>query len=117
MAGQVLDNEVLNKAASDYGREFVPTLIDAFLADMQEQFVAIRALSSGGDLEVGRRAVHSVKSASKNVGAVELPELLETIEDELRTGSTSSAIGRIPEAEARGERLAKALEAAKPAFI
>lgn len=63
------------------GEEFVREMIGLFLQTMPPQFEAVCASASAGDWPALKRAIHSLKSAAGNMGAVEVQQTAARIEE------------------------------------
>ena len=64
--------------------EFAAELIRAFLDEAADLLVLIREAAASGDRGSIRRASHSLKSNARDFGAVDLGQLCEAVERDLR---------------------------------
>jgi signal transduction histidine kinase/DNA-binding response OmpR family regulator/HPt (histidine-containing phosphotransfer) domain-containing protein len=77
-------------------------VVRTYLADAPPRLAEMRAASAAGDAEALRKAAHSLKSASANLGAERLAALCKEIEGLARSGEAQGAAGRV---EAAGTEL------------
>ncbi len=77
---QSVDPAALVRLKEWGGDSLVDQLIELFVATMPERLAAVRGALSGGELEVGARGAHSLRSTSKNLGAERLSELAAEVE-------------------------------------
>jgi two-component system sensor histidine kinase/response regulator len=94
--------------------EGAPTLL-AELAGLYRENAAellgrLRASVARGDTEGTRRAAHSLKSSSGNVGALQLSALCQSMETQARQGSLRNAPALFAQIEAEYERVHGALQ-------
>jgi HPt (histidine-containing phosphotransfer) domain-containing protein len=73
---------------------FVDELVETYLEEGERLVAAIVAAASEGSTEELVRPVHSLKSSSLNVGALELGELCRSLEEDARGGSVADPVGR-----------------------
>ena len=66
-------------------------VIALYLSESQKTFDNIRACVEAGDAEALRRAAHTLKSSSANVGATGVFDLCRKIEEQAAAGSLPSA--------------------------
>jgi HPt (histidine-containing phosphotransfer) domain-containing protein len=66
---------------------FVDELVDTYLDDGAQLIEQLRDAAGRGDVEALVRPVHSLKSSSLNVGAIQLGERCRTLEEAARTRS------------------------------
>jgi HPt (histidine-containing phosphotransfer) domain-containing protein len=102
-ATEAIDRNVFDGLATTMGSAFVAELSDTFLADGRELLVTLRRALAQGDIDLFRRAAHSLKSSSETLGAMEVGALARDLEAIARTGSLEGT-------EARMERLARRYE-------
>lgn len=84
---QHLDRAALQELRGVMGDDFV-LLIQTFFKDSAMRIAAIRQAAGGGDAEALRRAAHSFKGSSGNMGAPRLSELCRALEELGRDGTT-----------------------------
>lgn len=70
---------------------FLEELLQAYLSDYPQRFVAMRAAFATGDLVALGRLAHSAKGASATVGAVRLQELAAQLDGACRAGNATEA--------------------------
>lgn len=80
-----IDNATLEMLV-DILEEGFATLVETFVTDSQFRFAEIRAGLAENDADAVRRAAHSLKGSSGNVGAQQLAELSQRIELAARDG-------------------------------
>lgn len=86
-AQQHLDEQALQELKVIMGSDF-PLLVRTFLNDSLQRITAITAALDCGDAEALRRAAHSFKGSSGNLGALQLAELCRQLEERGRDGDT-----------------------------
>ena len=104
MAGTVSgeDDVVLDPAALDALRamqnlksaSIIERIASIYLKNARELTDRIAAAAAGGDLASLKLAAHTLKSASRNLGATELSRLCEEIEAAAQAGSIELALAR-----------------------
>ena len=77
------------------GGAFVGELIDTFAEDAREQIAAIGRALVEADVDVFRRAAHSLKSTSESLGATGLAALARELEAVARTGRLEGTADRV----------------------
>lgn len=82
-----LDEATLNELEALLEDDFVD-LIETFLADSQVRYEELTHTVTSKVAEDIRRAAHSFKGSSLNVGAVKLSSLCRELEDHAREGRT-----------------------------
>ncbi len=80
----VIDNSALERLRKIGGESFLKQMIDLFLSDAAAKQEAAVNGCKEEDWDSVEQAVHSLKSSSGNVGAVELQELSDEIESLIR---------------------------------
>lgn len=85
-----LNPEMLQELRSVMGSDFA-TLLQSFLTDSRQRIDAIAAAIAAADAEALRRAAHSFKGSTSNMGAQRLAELCRQLEDIGRNGSIDGA--------------------------
>jgi len=71
--------------------EVVEVTLDVYLSEAPELFRALEQALDGGDAEAVRRAAHSLKSASGNIRAKQLADMLQGMEDRGKQGEVAEA--------------------------
>ncbi len=104
--------ELRNSTGND--AEFLSLLIDTYLADAIQLVAGIRASLSAGDLDSFRRAAHSLKSNSANLGAMKLSALAKELEMLARAGSLEGAADKLPPLEEAYSLVVAELERLRP---
>jgi CheY-like chemotaxis protein/HPt (histidine-containing phosphotransfer) domain-containing protein len=77
--------------------EVVDVTLDVYLSEAPELFRSLEAAVHGGEGEAMRRAAHSLKSASGNIRAKRLAELLQRMENQGRDGDVEGARRALPD--------------------
>ena len=72
------------------GKSETKELIDLYLTDAPEQLQIMQESLLSDDAEAFKRAAHSFKSSSANVGAFDLQALCQVMEDQASTGEIAS---------------------------
>jgi signal transduction histidine kinase/CheY-like chemotaxis protein len=81
-----IDEDVLEELRAVLGGE-LDRLIRVFLDDAPRQIAALEEASTGPDLDALREHAHSLKSASANLGAMQLSAAAKRVELAARTGN------------------------------
>jgi HPt (histidine-containing phosphotransfer) domain-containing protein len=112
---EVLDEGALQTLLGMVGHDpaFVDELVDAYLADVPEQLVALRAALEAGDAGALVRPAHTLKGTSLTLGGARVAELARQIEQHGRDGSTDTVAERLDELEAAQTDLVAALAIAR----
>ena len=110
---QTLDTSVLSALYDSVGGDdaFVADLVETYLGDGTAQLAAIEAAARDRDAEALVRPAHTLKSASRTVGATRLGELSRQIEMLGRSGSTTGAAELAAEARTEWSDVEAALRA------
>ncbi|WP_462379117.1 Hpt domain-containing protein [Pseudomonas sp. Marseille-QA0892] len=82
-----LDDDVMATLADVMEDEY-PVLLETFLTDSEERIRML--LDAAGDLEALRRAAHSFKGSSSNMGAALLADLCRQLETASRQGDADA---------------------------
>ncbi|SDN91050.1 Signal transduction histidine kinase [Janthinobacterium sp. OK676] len=93
-AGQPLNRQALENIRALSGTDgdaLLERVILAFAGETPRQLTAMREAIAGADAEALRKAAHSLKSSSANVGADGLAQLCKEMEKLGRAGSTEGA--------------------------
>jgi HPt (histidine-containing phosphotransfer) domain-containing protein len=85
---QHLDRTTLQELRTVMGDDFT-LLIQTFIKDSTMRIAAIQ--QAAGDAEALRRAAHSFKGSSGNMGAQRLADLCRALEELARTGTTEGS--------------------------
>ncbi len=91
MSIQHLDHETLRELQIVMGDDF-DKLLQTFAADSAARIVAIQQAAADVDSEALRRAAHSFKGSSGNMGALRLGELCRQIEELARDGAVEPCL-------------------------
>ncbi|HEY1151646.1 MAG TPA: response regulator [Pseudoduganella sp.] len=97
--------------SADKGEQLVQRVVHAFIDDTPTQLHALRQAIDTTDTNVMRRAAHSLKSSSANVGADALSKLCKELEQLGRTESTEGAARLLLEAEHEFQAVRRSLSA------
>jgi HPt (histidine-containing phosphotransfer) domain-containing protein len=97
--------------SADKGEQLVQRVVHAFIDDTPTQLHALRQAIDTTDINVMRRAAHSLKSSSANVGADALSKLCKELEQLGRTESTEGAARLLLEAEREFQAVRRSLSA------
>lgn len=81
-----LDREILNTLKDVMESDFV-LLVETFISDSSERVRVLQQIIPQGDAETIRRAAHSFKGSSSNIGASRLAELCSLIETQALAGN------------------------------
>ena len=73
------------------GDALLRRVLEAFLQDTPRQLIALRAAAAGSDTDAIRKAAHSLKSSSANVGAEALAKMFRELEQLARAEQTEGA--------------------------
>lgn len=108
-----LDEEVLaglRELQIEGEPDLLRELLDLFLVDTPGNLDAIRSAIAARNPDALRRAAHSAKGSSANLGATVLAKACKDLEDLGRAGTTDGALPLLAYAEAEYRRAAAALE-------
>jgi CheY-like chemotaxis protein len=75
--------------------EVVDVTLDVYLSEAPELFRGLEGAVAGGEAEAVRRAAHSLKSASGNIRAKRLADMLQQMEDRGKNGEVDEARGML----------------------
>jgi len=92
----------------------VERVLRAFEGSLTRLLPQARQAYAGGDHEAVRHVVHTLKSSSASVGALELSRCCSEIENRLRALQSEGLDGRLSELEAEGARVLQAVRALLP---
>lgn len=96
MSIQHLDDEAVRELEVVMGEDFAK-LLQTFATDSAARIVAIQQTAAAADSEALRRAAHSFKGSSGNMGARQLSELCRQIEEFARDGAVEPCMSLIAE--------------------
>ena len=105
---QVLDLSRLVEAFED-DTAGIAELLEMALETGRRHRVALAEGIAAGDVEVVRRAAHSIKGSSGNIGANAVMEIAAALEERARAGDLSDAAGRAAEIDAGYAQVEKAV--------
>jgi HPt (histidine-containing phosphotransfer) domain-containing protein len=110
-----IDQNVFDELFTTTGGDpaFLDELIDTYRADSLKLVEEMRAALAANHVDEFRRAAHSLKSNSANLGATMLASLAKELEMIARAGTLDSAAERMPRVEAETETARAALEQMK----
>jgi PAS domain S-box-containing protein len=108
----VIDRKVFDDLAASVGGDmaFLGELIDTYLNDATELLAAMRRALADGNVEEFRRAAHSLKSNSANLGAMRLSALAKELEMMAKAGALDGAADTVAGAESEYAQVKVALE-------
>ena len=104
-----LDLDIVRQLVS-VGEEddgFVQEVMVAYVAQLQEALEKLQVALAAGDLEEVRYTAHSIKGASKQIGAIRVGELLGAIERQTAVEDAEKLVGQIAD---EVPRVAEAVE-------
>jgi HPt (histidine-containing phosphotransfer) domain-containing protein len=81
-----LDYDILNTLKQVMEDDFA-LLIDTFVQDSSDRIKTLHQVIQGADADLVRRAAHSFKGSSSNIGAIHLSSLCAAIEKKALGGS------------------------------
>ncbi|MGD8809963.1 MAG: response regulator, partial [Gammaproteobacteria bacterium] len=84
--GDYVDTEVLREGQDLFQEDFWP-LVDRFIVDVNNNLDSIRSSLSQFDLAAIHRPVHSIKSSSRQIGAMALGNVAEDVEQQVKPGA------------------------------
>lgn len=94
MSQHYLDEALLEELRGILDTEF-PTLIETFIQDSTRRLADLREALSRGQHDDVRKAAHSLKGASANLGLVLLAEECRVLEEAARDGHLEGAADRV----------------------
>ncbi len=94
---RIIDRVVLDQRLSsvDGDLAFLGDLIDTYLADARDLLTQMQGSLAAGDVDRFRRAAHSLKSNSANLGAMGLAQEAGELEYLARGGSLAGADAKV----------------------
>lgn len=109
MTEALIDAEAWDTIKSMTDSAFLSELIDVFLNDTPELIQQMHTGLSAGDIELVRRAAHSLKSNSASFGANRLTEASRKLEMTAKDGTLDGAVPQLAAVEAEYAQLAPVL--------
>lgn len=94
MSHTYLDEELFEELKSILDAEF-PTLVRTFIQDSALRVQEVRQALAQGSADGLRKAAHSLKGASSNLGLVLLAEECRLLEEAAREGRVADQAGRV----------------------
>lgn len=94
MSEHYLDEALFEELRSILDTEF-PTLIQTFIQDSAVRLGELRDAFGRGEADAVRKAAHSLKGASANLGLVALAEACRGLEEAAREGRLQGEAGRV----------------------
>jgi PAS domain S-box-containing protein len=115
---ETLDHAALGRLVSslgggDEGRAAVGELVDTFLDDAATQMATLHGAVERGDVQVARRAAHTLKSNGATFGAQPFAEICRELEALARKGELDAAPEILARADKEWRRAHEALAAAR----
>ncbi|MDF2447448.1 MAG: Hpt domain protein [Moraxellaceae bacterium] len=110
MSDTYLDEALFEELRSILDTEF-PALINTYIQDSAVRVADIRAAFAADSADGVRKAAHSLKGASANLGLVYLAEQCRELEDAAREGSLAGQAGRVEQVGQERERAVALLQA------
>ena len=105
-----LDLDALNTLKQVMEDDF-PLLVDTFIQDSSTRIASLRELIQGNDADLIRRAAHSFKGSSSNLGAIQLSALCAAIEKKALAGNFNGLAADLAELEGEFARVEQSLRA------
>ena len=109
----ILDPQVLNSLREFAGAKaqtVINQIIQQYLEDGPEKLQTIETAATAQDAEALRKAAHSLRSSSANLGAIAIAQLGKTIENIARSGTTEGTSEVIKELKTEYARVEIALQ-------
>lgn len=113
MTETLIDPEAWETIKSMTDTAFLVELIDTYLSDSPALLEQMRAGLATGDIELVRRAAHSLKSNSASFGAVRLTEVSRELEMLAKSGILEGGALKLAAVEAAFAQLSPVLEKMK----
>ncbi|HKA16424.1 MAG TPA: Hpt domain-containing protein [Myxococcota bacterium] len=110
--GREVDAAVLRRLATAIGGEGAHEVIDAYLDDAPNRLADFRRGLEASDLELARRAAHTLKSTAASLGAKGFAELCDEAEAAARVGDAIGLRALLPQLDARLSRVLEELRRA-----
>ena len=105
----LLDESVLLELHEVMGEDY-QSVIHSYLLNASQLLTDLKHKANENDIEAVIRAVHSFKSSSKNVGAIDLGEKAEALEEQLRNKAEVDIPRAVQELVVSYDEVAKALK-------
>lgn len=109
MTEALIDAEAWDTIKSMTDSAFLSELIDVFLNDTPELIQQMHSGLAAGDIELVRRAAHSLKSNSASFGATRLTEVSRRLEMTAKDGSLDGGVLQLAAVEAEYAQLVPVL--------
>jgi CheY-like chemotaxis protein len=108
----VIDEKAFDELVTSVGGDtaFLGELIETYFSDAAELLATMRRALAGGNVDEFRRAAHSLKSNSANLGALRLSALARDLEMMGKAGVLDGAADKIAQAESEYAQVKVALE-------
>jgi signal transduction histidine kinase/HPt (histidine-containing phosphotransfer) domain-containing protein/BarA-like signal transduction histidine kinase len=108
LADEILDQEILaelRECQRPGETDFVTNLLAVFVGDLDARLATLRGALESNDLTTVREAAHSLKGASREIGARRLAAACERVEDSARDGKRAAIPSLIIQIEREAEAL------------
>jgi HPt (histidine-containing phosphotransfer) domain-containing protein len=112
MTDAMIDQEVYQALIEAVGEDFIEEMVEAFLEEGTQLVADLGKGLADRDIDLFRRAAHSLKSNAATFGAMKLSHLSEELEEMARQGQLEGATDKlapISEAYADAEQALKEL--------
>jgi HPt (histidine-containing phosphotransfer) domain-containing protein len=86
MTDTVIDLEVYKALAEIVGKDFIDEMVETFLEEGAQFVVDLDKSFADGDIDLFRRAAHSMKSNAATFGAIKLSNISQELENMARQG-------------------------------
>jgi signal transduction histidine kinase/pSer/pThr/pTyr-binding forkhead associated (FHA) protein/HPt (histidine-containing phosphotransfer) domain-containing protein/ActR/RegA family two-component response regulator len=109
----VLDLKILDgirQMGGNKGAQILTKIIQQYLNDAPQKLQDIKDAIANADPEALRQAVHSIRSSSANLGAINFANICKELENLARSGTTNGSIDRLVPLEAEYARVIEALQ-------
>ena len=113
MTDNLIDPEAWETFKSMMDASFLAEMIDTYLSDAPMLIEQMRSGVASGDAEMVRRAAHSLKSNSANLGALRLAGVTRELEIIAKSGSLDGAESKFEQVAMEYSALAPVLETLK----
>ena len=87
----VLEEAILQNLSSEIGADMLPSLLDSLLQELAQAQIALQKSYDGQDFEQFEIKAHSIKSAARSFGALELGEAAYILEQQGRKKALTQA--------------------------
>ena len=95
MTNSEIDREVFQDLTEVVGEEFIGEMVDAFLEEGTQFISDLEKGFAEADIDLFRRAAHSLKSNAATFGAIKLSSLSEELEEMARRGQLDGAAEKL----------------------